>query len=150
MASAGRPSQESVDRRAQTCTSCLAGGPVDRPGRSQRASALWKGPVDRAVNRTESLLSVSRPRSTGRSTDRPTWLPTASFSSPINWGFWGLFSTRFEVNFYNSFSYSFKRFSPLILEAIFPIKRGVYQECLKDIFLSFPPPSLSLFSHTNT
>ena len=35
--------------------------PVDRP----ESSALWKTPVDRAVDRQRVLLSVFRPRSTG-------------------------------------------------------------------------------------
>jgi len=71
--------------------------PVDR----QRASALWKAPIDRAGWPAESFAlcsraSIDRPVdrcpngqksdrwwSTGRSTVRPTWLPTASFSSSI-------------------------------------------------------------------
>ena len=90
-------STESVDRRAQTCTPVLAGGPVDQPGRPQRASALWKAPVDRAGRPTErsalcSRVSVDRPvdrcpngqksdrwRSNGRSTVRPTWLQRLVF-----------------------------------------------------------------------
>ena len=103
-----------VDRRAQDMHTALPGGPVDRPGRPPESSALWKWPQSTG---RELLLSVSRPRSigrstagptvrnltvdrsTGRSTDRSFWLPTASFSSPINWGFWGLFYTRFSSGF---------------------------------------------------
>ena len=83
----GRPCQRSVDRavdrHAQTCTACLTGGPIDRPGRPPESSALWKWPrlTERSTGR-ELLLSVSRPRSTagttvrnltvGRSTGRST------------------------------------------------------------------------------
>ena len=151
-----------VDRA--TCTS-LAGGPVDRDGRPSRElcsleslgrpcwstgreSALCsRGSVDRAdrpkPQRSDLWpLAVDRPRSV-----RP---PTASFSSSINWGIWGLFSTRFLVGFELVFPTSLKEFSPLNWELILPIKRGVLSRVLKEIFLSFPPPSLSLFSHTNT
>ena len=79
--------------------------PVDRP----ESSALWKAPVDRAADRTESLLSVSWPRSTdrstdgstvwnmtvgrstGRSTDRPDRPQRLVFFQPINLGVWALF-----------------------------------------------------------
>jgi len=49
-----------------------SGWRAGRPTRStvQRALLSGKAPVDRAVDRTESLLSVSRPRSTAGSTVR--------------------------------------------------------------------------------
>ena len=108
----------SVDRRAQTCTPVwLEGrstGTVDRP----ESSALWKGPgrpggrpdrksaiciqatVDRPVDRWLNVINLTVGRSTGWSTDRPTWLSTASFSSSINWGFWGLFLSGFLQQFF--------------------------------------------------
>ena len=54
-----------VHERARLCA--LEGrstDPVDR----QRASALWKTPVDRAVDRQRELLSVPEARSTGAPT----------------------------------------------------------------------------------
>ena len=47
-------STESIDRHAQACTPSLAGGPVDR----QRASAIWKAPVDQAGRPAESVCSL--------------------------------------------------------------------------------------------
>ena len=107
----GRPSRSTdVHRRARPC---LAGGPVDRPGRPSRELCSLERPrsTGRSTGRRD-LLSVSWPRSTDR-VDR--WLnglkydrwpvdravdrqacqtPTASFSSPINLGVWALFFTK--------------------------------------------------------
>ena len=139
----GRPGRSTdVHRRARQ-----SGWRAGRPGRStvQRALLSGKAPVDRAVDQTESLFSVSRPRSTGRSTagstvrnltvgrstgrstDMPTWLPTASFSNSINWDFWGLFSTRFFKWFSPVFSTLLRGFLHLYLIQILPFKRRVYQ-----------------------
>ena len=103
--------------------------PVDR----QKAT-LWIWP--RSTGR-ELLLSVSRPRSTGRSTDGTTLRnltvgrstgqstdsrkvaelsPTASFWSLFIWGCFGLFSIRFQESFWASFSYLSQCLSPLVLE----------------------------------
>ena len=95
-------STESVDRRAQTCTPYLVGGPVDRPGRPSRelcslespgrpggrpaeSSALcFQATIDRGgrplAQWSEIWPLAGRP---GRSTDsRPgcNFAPTASFS----------------------------------------------------------------------
>ena len=114
-----------VDRCAQMCTVCLAGGPVDRPGRLPENTALWIWPrsTGRSTGR-ELLLSISRPRSTGRSTGGTTignptvggrpagrpkqgillsWTPTAIFFRPINWGcflqdFWKVFKLVFPTS----------------------------------------------------
>ena len=52
------------------------------------------------------------------------------------------------MDFYTSFPYSFKRFSPLILEPIFSIKRRDFQECFKSDFLEFSSTiSILIFSH---
>ena len=61
----GQLSLKSVDRRAQNVHACLAGGTVDRPGRPQRASALWKSPVDRA--------------------GRPSLTASCQFWLPVDW-----------------------------------------------------------------
>ena len=52
------------------------------------------------------------------------------------------------MDFCTSFSYSIKRFSPLVLEPNTSIQKESLLRVLKRDFLSFPPPSLSLFSHT--
>ena len=59
LVSTGRPDRSTElevgqPRRAQNVHAMSAGGPVDRPGRPQRASALWKAPVDRAGRPAES------------------------------------------------------------------------------------------------
>ena len=81
-----------VDRRAQTCTPVLAGGPVDRPDRPSRELCSLESPgrptgrpdrdqcslyltsVDRPVDRWHNGLKYDRWPVTGRSTassDRP-------------------------------------------------------------------------------
>ena len=112
-----RPSRSttpgSVDRHAQTCTPCLAGGPVDRPDRPPESSALWKWPQSNGRSTGRELCSLfsghGRPGwstagsmvrnlTVGRSTDsRPgcSFAPTASFSSLYIWGVCGLFYLRF-------------------------------------------------------
>ena len=121
-----QPVDRTVDRRAQTSTPLLAGGPVNRPGRPSRELCSLEmprstGPVDRqrvslcsrgSVDRSPNGRIFDRWRSTGRSTGNSVWSITASFWSPINWAIWGLFYTRFLVDFRASFSYSIKRFSP--------------------------------------
>ena len=138
--------------------------PVDRP----ESSALWKGPgrpsgrpdretyslylasVDRPVDRWHNGLKYDR-WPIDRAVDRQVCqTPTASFSSPIKWGIWGLFSSRFSSGFFTSFLNSFKRFSPLVLEPIFPIKRRVYQRVFKRDFLEFSSITLILVFLTNT
>ena len=64
----GRSTGRSIDVHKRAWL-CLAGGPVDRPGRPPESSALWIWPQSTC---RELLLSVSRPRSTGRSTDGTT------------------------------------------------------------------------------
>ena len=60
----------------------------------------------------------------------------------------GLFSTCFQMGFAPVFPTSFKRFLHLFWEQIFPIKRGVYQECFKSDFLEFSSTiSILVFSH---
>jgi len=138
-------STEPVDRRAQTCTAS-SGRRAGRPTRStvQRALLSGKAPAGRAADRTESLLSVSLPRSAGRSTDgttvwnmtvgrsagrstdRPDRTPTASFSSPINLGVWALFSRRFLETFRASFSYSFQKFFSTKLRANTSNQKGSF------------------------
>ena len=106
-------SLKSVDRRAQTCTPVLAGGPVDRSGRPSRELCSLERPrlTDRSTGQ-RAVLSVSKPRSTGRSTAgstvtkltigrstgrstaRPTWLQRLVFSSSINLGVWALFFSK--------------------------------------------------------
>ena len=122
LASAGRPGRSTEQRvgrptRSTDVHRCARqfGWRACRPTRSTARELLLSGKPrsTRPVNRQRALLSVpdlGRPgrstagstvrnltvgRSTGRSTDRSSWLPTASFWSPINWDFWGLFSTRF-------------------------------------------------------
>ena len=51
------------------------------------------------------------------------------------------------MDFYTSFFYSFKRFSPLILEQILPFKRRVYQEFFKVISCVFHRNFHPSFSH---
>ena len=130
---AGRSTRSTVQR------ALLSGkSPVDRPVDRTKSCALCiLASVDRSVDRSPNGWISDRCRSTGRSTDSSVRPPTASFWSPINWAIWGLFSLRFSSEFFTSFPNSFKRFSPLVLEQIFPIKRRVYQECLKEIFLEF-------------
>ena len=140
-------STRSVDRRAQTCTPLCTGGPVDLPGRPPESFCSLENPgrPDRSTDRETALCSsgsvdrAGRPKpqrsdfwplAVDRAVDRQLWqTPTASFSSSIKWGIWGLFWLRFWESFQASFSYPFKRFSPLVLEQIFSIKRRVYQEC---------------------
>ena len=134
----GRPSLKSVDRVGRpTCTERARqlGWRAGRPGRStarelcslespgrlgrstgQRACSLYPGlgrPGWSTAGTTVRNLTV------GRSTDRSIWLPTASFSSPINWGFWGLFSLRFVIpHFRNTYlvAYSaFRSYFPIYL-----------------------------------
>ena len=64
--STARSTGQSTDVH-KTCTPCLAGGPVDRPGRPPES----RGSTGRSTGR-ECLLSVSRLRSTGRSTGGST------------------------------------------------------------------------------
>jgi len=147
----GRQGLKSVDWRAQTCTPVLAGGPVDWPGRPPESFCSLESPgqpdgrpvessalcsrvsVDRPVDRwLNGQKSDSWP--VDRAVDRQANLaPTASFSSPINLGVWVLFSPRFLSEFWDSFSNFIKKFSPLIWEQIFPIKRGV----LSRVFLKW-------------
>ena len=61
-----------VDRRAQRARLCVLEGRSNDPVDRQRASALWKTPVDRIGRPTERLLSVPVARSTERSTVAPT------------------------------------------------------------------------------
>ena len=97
-----------VDRCAQTCTTSLARGPVDRPGRSAESSALCiQASVDRVVDRWHNGRNFDR-WPVDRAVDRQQrplliWPPTVIFWEPINWGSLGLFSTRFEVSFQASF-----------------------------------------------
>ena len=135
---AGRPTRSTVE---SFCS-------LESPGRPDRESALYiqatvdrwhngqksdRWPVDRAVDRQANLAL------------------TASFSSSINWGIWGLFYIRFLVDFRASFSYSFQRFFSTNLRAnIFNQKGSFIKSVLKVIFLSFPPPFQSLFFAHNT
>ena len=118
-----------VDRAGRlTCTDVHAssGRRAGRPTRStvQRALLSGKAPGGRP---DRDLLSVSLPRSAGRSTDgttvwnmtvgrsagrstgRPDRTLTASFSSPINLGVWALFFNKIFGDFWASFSYFIKR-----------------------------------------
>ena len=111
LASAGRPSRSTDVHRCarQFWQEGRSTDPVDRP----ESSALWKGPgrpggrsdreqcslyltsVDRLVDRWHNGLKYDH-WPVDRAVDRQaTWLPTASFSSSINWDIWGLFSLRF-------------------------------------------------------
>ena len=123
----GKP--RSTGRELCSLSSATVDRPVDRSLNGQN-SDRW--PVDRAIDRQANLA------------------PTASFSSSINWGIWGLFSTRFWSGFWDSFSNSFQSFSHLFREQIFPIKRGVYQECFKSDFLEFSSTISILIFLTNT
>ena len=121
-----RPSRlglKSVDRRAQTCTPCLADGrstdPVDRNW--EQCSLFFS--VDREVDR-RLQRSDSWPLAVDRAVDWQVWqTPTASFFQPINLGVWSLFWYKILETLRASFSYFFQRFSPHIWEQIFPIKR---------------------------
>ena len=140
-----------VHRRARLCA--LEGrstDPVDR----QRASALWKAPVDRAGRPAESLTLCSRgsvDRSPNdrisdrwRSTGSFDWPITASFWSPINWAIWGLFYRRFLVGFWASFSYSIKRVFSTKLRANTSNQKGSF---IKVIFEVSSTISILIFSH---
>ena len=137
-----------VHRRARQCI--LEGrstDPVDR----QRASALWKCPGRPGGRPAESSalcsrVSVDRPvdrcpngqkNDRWRSTDSSFWLPTASFSSSINWDVWGMFSIRFQEEFWASFSHLFQWLYPQVWEQISPIKRGVLSRVFKSDFWVF-------------
>ena len=111
-----------VDRCAQTCTACLASRPVDRAVDRPKSSALWIWP--RSIGRSTGGTTV-RNLTVGRSPDGrltaeiPAELsPTVSFWILFIWGSFGLFLTRFEVDFQASFFCLSKYLSPLVLELI--------------------------------
>jgi len=67
----------------------------------------------------------------------------------MNWGCFGLFSTRFEVGFQASFSYLSKCLSLLVLEPNTFISKGEFSRVFyKRDFLSFSPQIYFDFSHT--
>ena len=142
----------------KTCTTCLDGGPVDRPGRPPES--LCSLEMARSTERS-TAGSFARQRSTagstvrnltvGRSTGRLTANslltrpPTTIFWSLFIWGSLGLFSKRFEESFWDSFSYPYQWFYPHVLEPIFSYQKESLSRVFKRDFLSFSPPIQSLF-----
>ena len=149
--SAGRPS-----RSTDACTSCLAGGPVDRPSRPPESSALWKclwstwrstgqracslysAPVKRVVDWPESRCS----------------LDPGSIDWAVNWRHNGHKYDRWPVDRKgkNAFSwlptgrfcggYKYPTFE-LVLNNNFKSKISIFQQVFKRVFV---PKISSLFA----
>jgi len=115
----GRPSREHYSLEMPRSTA-----PIDRKrallsvlgsrstGRSTDGSMVRNLTVGRSTDGS-MVRNLTVGRSTGRSTARPTWLPTANFSSPINLGVWGCFKIRFFKWFSPVFLRLFRGFPPL-------------------------------------
>ena len=67
----------------------------------------------------------------------------------INWASLRLFSTRFQVSFQASFSYTSKCLYPLVLEQNTSISKGEFLRVFQKRFFEFFTTQSILFSHTN-
>ena len=146
----------------------LAEGPIDRDGRPSRELCSLERPrsTGRSIGQIDCSLYPGHGRS-GRSIEaptvrnltvggRPTTVWAVNFPQRLVFlaykkgGLYGLFSIRFLVGFGASFSYSFKRFSPLVLEPNTSIQKKNLSRVFKSDFLVFFTTNSILVFLTNT
>ena len=102
--------------------------------RQPQWSYFYRWPVDRPVDRQQNLLL--------------SWLPTASFWSPIKWGSLGLFYTRFQEGFKASFSHLLEVFSTCFRANISISKGEIFKSVFKRDFFSFSQLYLVFLTQT--